>query len=138
MASPPPLDARPINRIILSLCADESNVYNSVRVIDFPNYPVLIPRHVAVAPQAAILPFTRQRPTVQPCLRSWNSRPSCKYYPIPSLGDDEESDLARHFEMSNTLTDKALVKFEAESDVWQEALEGVREIKAGKGKRTNV
>jgi hypothetical protein len=40
--------------------------------------------------------------------------------------------------MSNTLTDKALVKFEAESDVWQEALEGVREIKAGKGKRTNV
>ena len=36
------------------------------------------------------------------------------------------------------LTGKALEKFEAERDVWQEVLEGVREIKAGGGKRTRV
>ena len=40
--------------------------------------------------------------------------------------------------MTNRLTGKALVKFEAERDVWQEVLDGVREIKAGKGKRTRV
>ena len=32
----------------------------------------------------------------------------------------------------------ALAKFEAERDVWQEVLDGVREIKAGGGKRTKV
>lgn len=32
----------------------------------------------------------------------------------------------------------ALVDFEAKRDVWQEILDSVREIKAGKGKRTNV
>jgi hypothetical protein len=37
--------------------------------------------------------------------------------------------------MSKKLTGKALAKFEAERDVWQEVLDGVREIKAGKGKR---
>jgi putative transcriptional regulator len=36
------------------------------------------------------------------------------------------------------LTGKALAKFEVERDVWQEVLDGVREIKAGRGKRTRV
>ncbi len=40
--------------------------------------------------------------------------------------------------MSKKLTGKALAKFEAKRNVWQEVLDGVREIKAGKGKRTNV
>jgi putative transcriptional regulator len=37
--------------------------------------------------------------------------------------------------MGKKLTGKALAEFEAERDVWQEVLEGVREIKAGGGKR---
>ncbi|TAJ96028.1 MAG: helix-turn-helix domain-containing protein [Gammaproteobacteria bacterium] len=40
--------------------------------------------------------------------------------------------------MSKKLTGTALAKFEAERDVWQEVLDGVREIKAGGGKRTKV
>jgi putative transcriptional regulator len=40
--------------------------------------------------------------------------------------------------MSKKLTGKALAKLEAERDVWQEVLDGVREIKAGGGKRTKV
>lgn len=40
--------------------------------------------------------------------------------------------------MGKKLTGKVLEKFEVERDVWQEALDGVREIKAGGGKRTNV
>ncbi|MCA9415807.1 MAG: helix-turn-helix domain-containing protein [Candidatus Omnitrophica bacterium] len=40
--------------------------------------------------------------------------------------------------MSKKLTGKALAKFETERDVWREVLEGVREIKAGGGKRTKV
>lgn len=40
--------------------------------------------------------------------------------------------------MIKKLTGKALAKFEAKRNVWQEVLDGVREIKAGKGKRTNV
>src|SRR5260370_13500325 len=40
--------------------------------------------------------------------------------------------------MSKKLTGKALAKFEAERNVWQEVLEGVREIKAGGGKRKQV
>jgi len=36
------------------------------------------------------------------------------------------------------LSGKTLAKFEAERDVWQEVLDGVREIKAGGGKRTKV
>lgn len=40
--------------------------------------------------------------------------------------------------MSKKLTGKALAKFEAERDVWQEVLDGVREIKAGGGKRTKI
>ena len=40
--------------------------------------------------------------------------------------------------MSKRLTGKALTKFEADRDVWQEVLDGVREIKAGGGKRTRV
>ncbi len=40
--------------------------------------------------------------------------------------------------MSKKLTGKALAKFEAKRDVWQEILDGVREIKAGKGKQINV
>lgn len=38
--------------------------------------------------------------------------------------------------MSKKLVGKALAKFEVERDVWQEVLEGVREINAGGGKRT--
>lgn len=40
--------------------------------------------------------------------------------------------------MSKKLTGKALAEFEAERDVWQEVLDGVREIKAGRGKRSEV
>lgn len=40
--------------------------------------------------------------------------------------------------MGKKLKGKALEKFEAERDVWQEVLDGIREIKAGGGKRTNV
>lgn len=40
--------------------------------------------------------------------------------------------------MAKKLTGAALAKFEAERDVWQEVLEGVREIKAGGGKRREV
>ena len=37
--------------------------------------------------------------------------------------------------MTKKLTGRALVQFERERDVWQEVLDGVREIKAGLGKR---
>jgi putative transcriptional regulator len=40
--------------------------------------------------------------------------------------------------MSKKLTGKALAEFEAERDVWQEVLDGVKEIKAGGGKRKTV
>lgn len=40
--------------------------------------------------------------------------------------------------MGKKLTGKALAKFEAERNVWQEVLQGVKEIKAGGGKRTKV
>ena len=35
--------------------------------------------------------------------------------------------------MGKKLTGKALTEFEARRDVWQEVLDGVREIKAGGG-----
>ncbi len=37
--------------------------------------------------------------------------------------------------MAKKLTGRALSQFEAKRDVWQEVLDGVREIKAGGGKR---
>lgn len=37
--------------------------------------------------------------------------------------------------MSKKLTGKVLAKFEVKRDVWQEVLDGVREIKAGGGRR---
>jgi len=40
--------------------------------------------------------------------------------------------------MSKKLTGRALARFEAKRDVWAEVLEGVREIKAGGGKRVHV
>lgn len=40
--------------------------------------------------------------------------------------------------MSKKLTGKTLARFEAERDVWQEVLDGIREIKAGGGKRTTL
>jgi putative transcriptional regulator len=40
--------------------------------------------------------------------------------------------------MAKKLSGKALADFEAGRDVWQEVLDGVREIKAGGGKRTKV
>ena len=40
--------------------------------------------------------------------------------------------------MGKKLIGKALANFEAKRDVWQEVLDGVREIKAGGGKRTKV
>lgn len=40
--------------------------------------------------------------------------------------------------MSKKLTGKALADFEAKRDIWQEVLDGVRENKAGGGKRTKV
>jgi hypothetical protein len=40
--------------------------------------------------------------------------------------------------MSKKLTGKPLAKFEAKRDVWQETLDGVREIKAGGGRKAKV
>ena len=40
--------------------------------------------------------------------------------------------------MNKKLSGKALATFETERDVWQEVLDGVREIKAGGGKRTKI
>ncbi len=40
--------------------------------------------------------------------------------------------------MSDKLGGKELDKFEAERDVWHEVLEGVKEIRAGGGKRRKV
>ena len=40
--------------------------------------------------------------------------------------------------MSRKLTGRALAKFEAGRDVWHEVLDGVREIKAGGGRKTVV
>ena len=40
--------------------------------------------------------------------------------------------------MSKKLTGRALAKFEAGRDIWEEVLDGVREIKAGGGRRTVV
>jgi putative transcriptional regulator len=40
--------------------------------------------------------------------------------------------------MSKKSTGRELARFEAGRDVWQEVLEGVRAIKAGKGKRRKV
>jgi len=50
----------------------------------------------------------------------------------------EQRSCWRHSEMARKLTGEALSKFEADRDVWQEVLESVREIKAGRGKRTKV
>ena len=40
--------------------------------------------------------------------------------------------------MTKKLTGRALARFEAARDIWQEVLDGVREIKAGRGKRISV
>ncbi|MBI4481175.1 MAG: helix-turn-helix domain-containing protein [Acidobacteria bacterium] len=40
--------------------------------------------------------------------------------------------------MSKKLNRRALARLEAGRDIWQEVLEGVREIKAGRGKRLKV
>lgn len=40
--------------------------------------------------------------------------------------------------MSRKLTGRALARLEARRDIWQEVLDGVREIKAGRGKRFKV
>jgi putative transcriptional regulator len=40
--------------------------------------------------------------------------------------------------MPKKLTGRALAKFEAERNIWQEVLDGVREIKRGGGKRVVV
>lgn len=40
--------------------------------------------------------------------------------------------------MVKKLSGKALAKFEAERDVWQEVLDALKEIKAGGSKRTKV
>ena len=37
--------------------------------------------------------------------------------------------------MSKKLTGRALARFEAGRDIWQEVLDGAREIKGGRGKR---
>jgi len=42
-----------------------------------------------------------------------------------------KASLVKQREMGKKLTGKALAQFEAERDMWQEVLEGVREIKAG-------
>ena len=40
--------------------------------------------------------------------------------------------------MAKRLSGRALAKFEAGRDVWQEILDGVRELKSGGGKRSTV
>jgi hypothetical protein len=40
--------------------------------------------------------------------------------------------------MTKKLKGSALARFEAGRDIWQEVLDGVREIKAGGGKRTSA
>ena len=40
--------------------------------------------------------------------------------------------------MTKKLTGRELARFEADRDIWQEVLDGAREIKAGRGKRTSV
>lgn len=40
--------------------------------------------------------------------------------------------------MPKKLTGRALAKFEAERNIWQEVLDGVREIKADGGKRVTI
>jgi putative transcriptional regulator len=40
--------------------------------------------------------------------------------------------------MAKKLTGRALARMEAKRDIWQEILDGVRELKAGRGKRTSV
>lgn len=40
--------------------------------------------------------------------------------------------------MNKKLSGRALARFEAQRDVWREVLEGVREIKSGRGKRLKV
>src|SRR5260370_26901671 len=44
----------------------------------------------------------------------------------------------RPFNMTKKLTGKALARFEAGRDIWQEVLDGVRQIKAGRGARSKV
>src|SRR5271157_3240791 len=43
-----------------------------------------------------------------------------------------------HSNVTKKLTGRARARFEAGRDIWQEVLDGVREIKAGRGKRTSV
>ena len=40
--------------------------------------------------------------------------------------------------MGKKLTGRELARFEARRDIWQEVLDGVREIKAGRGRRSKV
>ena len=40
--------------------------------------------------------------------------------------------------MTKKLTGRALARFEADRDIWQEVLDSVREIKSGGGKRTSI
>src|ERR1035438_6847858 len=40
--------------------------------------------------------------------------------------------------MTKKLTGRVLARFESDRDIWQEVLDGVREIKAGRGKRTSA
>ena len=40
--------------------------------------------------------------------------------------------------MTKKLTGRALARFEADREIWQEVLDGVRGIKAGGGKGTSV
>ena len=40
--------------------------------------------------------------------------------------------------MTKKLAGSALARFEAGRDIWQEVLDGVREIKAGRGRRISV
>jgi putative transcriptional regulator len=49
--------------------------------------------------------------------------------------------IAEHLHHSNAtkkLTSRALARFEADRDIWQDVLNGVREIKAGRGNRCRV
>ena len=50
----------------------------------------------------------------------------------------QKRSLKELFDMTKKLTGRALTRTEAKRDIRQEVLDGVRELKAGRGKRTSV
>jgi hypothetical protein len=72
------------------------------------------------------------------CLRDLPQDPLANLEAEHQAEIEADEELLEVFAMAEKLTGKALAKFEAERDVWKEVLDGVKEIKAGGGKRTRV